>query len=210
MLPSHRYDNGDGLGYRTSYLANRDGSSSRVHSGSSSRKGRTSQQDKAQTSFRTSVKCMMFNAQSIRSKFDEFRCYVAEEEPDFVCITEAWVSEGYFGDDLQDYEIQGYNMFSCNRGPAVKGGGIMLYVNSLFSSQIVADAAKNASVESIWLDVAVGKGNSNKLRIGALYRPGTLPNSQQLELDKTICEEISRNFQMKCLMSPTLALQSSF
>jgi len=199
-LPTQEYSNSVSQGNRTSKSANRDSSNSRGQSYSSSSDKRTPQYEKAKGGYGAFVKCMMFNAQSIRSKFDEFKCYVAEEEPDFVCITEAWVSEGYFGDNLQDYEIQGYNMFSCNRGPAMKGGGVMLYMNSLFSSQKVAGGDKNVSVESIWLDVTVGKGNSNTLRIGAFYRSGTLPHSQQLELDKVICEEISRNFKRKCLI----------
>ena len=142
----------------------------------------------------------MFNAQSIRSKFDELLCYVAEEEPDFICITEAWVSEGYFGDNLLDYQIQGYNTFSCDRGSEKKGGGILIYVNELLSATLLPDNHKNLSVESLWLDVTVGKGKSGRVRVGAFYRPGTLTLGDQLELDKCICEEIQRNYCSQCLI----------
>ena len=32
------------------------------------------------------ITCVMFNARSLRSKFDEFQCHVALERPDIICI----------------------------------------------------------------------------------------------------------------------------
>ena len=66
----------------------------------------------------------MFNAQSIRSKFDEFRCYVADQKSDIIRVTETWVSEVFCGDRLQDIELQGYNMFSYCR-ESRQGGGVV-------------------------------------------------------------------------------------
>ena len=55
------------------------------------------------------------NVQSIRSKFDEFQCFVALEKADIFCVTETWVSEGFNGYILQDFEIGGYDLFSYCR-----------------------------------------------------------------------------------------------
>ena len=143
---------------------------------------------------------MMFNARSLRSKFDEFRCYVADEKPDVICITESWVSEEYFGDNLQDFEIEGYSLFTFDRGRSVKGGGVMLYVNSLYGAKELVDNDKNSDVESVWLDVSLEKDRNSRLRIGAFYRPGNLPHQRQMELDRTICDEIRRNFSKNCLI----------
>ena len=41
------------------------------------------------------IACVLINTQSLRSKFDEFQCFV--EKPDITCVTETWVSEGFNG-----------------------------------------------------------------------------------------------------------------
>ena len=145
------------------------------------------------------VKCVMLNAQSIRSKFDEFKCYLAVNTPDIVCVTETWVSESFNGDRLTDFEVQGYNMFSCCR-ESKQGGGILIYVNSMYSVLRVDDTLKVKQVESIWIDVKLGKDINDDVRFGVFYRPGNIMEIPQLEVDGMICEEIRRNFKTNCLI----------
>ena len=141
----------------------------------------------------------MFNAQSIRSKFDEFKCYVALENPDVICVTETWVSEEFNGDRLQDFDLEGYNMFSYCRSTR-QGGGVFLYVKSLYSVTEVSDSSKAGAVESVWVDIKVGMGVKNLLRLGAFYRAGNLLRDCQAEMDQDICEEIRRNSCKQCLI----------
>ena len=143
--------------------------------------------------------CVMLNAQSIRSKFNEFECYVALEKPDIICVTETWVSEEFNGDRLQDFELRGYNMFSYCRAKR-QGGGVFIYVNSSYSVSRVDDPSKAGSVESVWLDITTGAGNGGKLRIAGFYRAGNLSGNLQAELDQEICEELCRNFRTHCLI----------
>ena len=75
------------------------------------------------------ISCVMFNVQSIRSKFDDFRCYIAAEKPDIVCVTNTRVSKTC-GDRLEEFELQGYDMFSYCR-ETKQGGRVFMYVNSL-------------------------------------------------------------------------------
>ena len=112
---------------------------------------------------------VMFNAQSIRSKFEEFRCYMAIHKPDMVCVTETWVSESFNGDRLQDFTILGYNMFSYCR-EFRQGGGILLYVNNMYCATRVEDTLKRKDVESIWIELKIGVKNKRDLRIGTFYR----------------------------------------
>ena len=51
------------------------------------------------------------NARSLRSKFDEFQCFVALEKLDIICVIEKWVGEGLNKDRLHDFEIGGYDLF---------------------------------------------------------------------------------------------------
>jgi len=77
---------------------------------------------------------------------------------------------------------------------------VLVYVNSLYCATRVDDSGKVKAVESIWLDIKIGSGNSGKLRIGAFYRSGNLPRISQTEADQDICEEIRRNFRTQCLI----------
>lgn len=153
----------------------------------------------AQVSSNHQVSCVMMNAQSVRSKFDEFECYVALEKPDIICVTETWVSEEVNGDRLKDFELQGYNMFSYCR-EARQGGGVLVYVNSLYSPIEVNDTSKVKMVESVWVDLKIGKGHGGMLRLGAFYRAGNLLRDSQVEIDDKICDEIRRNFHSRCLV----------
>ena len=145
------------------------------------------------------IKIVMFNAQSLRSKLDEFRCFMDIQKPDIVCITETWVSEGVYGDRLQDFELHGYNLYSCCR-EFRPGGGVFIYVNNLYCTTRVSDHFKAKEVESVWIDVKIEARNNRMLRIGALYRPGNLLRASQLEVDALIIDEIRRNFKSNCLI----------
>ena len=103
----------------------------------------------------SSPKCLMLNAQSIRSKFEEFKCYVFKEQPDLVCITECWLNEERFWDRLEDFEFNGFHMFSYSRSQSMKGGGVLIYVNCMFSAIQVKDIDKNKTVEFIWHDITL-------------------------------------------------------
>ena len=143
--------------------------------------------------------CILLNAQSIRSKFDEFVCYVELEKPDLICVTETWVSESFHGDRLKDFELQGYNLFSYCR-ESRQGGGVFVYVNNLYCATEVMVTGKRKEVESVWLDIKTGAGAGKAMRIGAFYRAGNLLRDQQAEMDQFICEEIHRNFKTQCLI----------
>ena len=55
------------------------------------------------------------NARSVRNKWNEFISYFYSEDIDIACITETWISETYFGDNLDSFNIIGYNKFICQR-----------------------------------------------------------------------------------------------
>ena len=55
-----------------------------------------------------------------------------------------------------------------------QGGGVFVYVNNLLCAIEFIDAYKVAEVESIWLDMKMGSGSRNMLRIGTFYRGGNL------------------------------------
>ena len=145
------------------------------------------------------IACVLMNAQSLRSKFDEFQCFVALEKPDIICVTETWVSEGFNGDRLQDFEIGGYDLFSYCRETR-QGGGVFVYVSSSLCATIVANTMKENVVESVWLDIKTGSSKRHTLRVGAFYRAGNLQKSSQVEIDEHISNEIRRNFRDQCLI----------
>ena len=68
------------------------------------------------------------------------------------------------------------------------GGGVLLYVRQELQAHSVEHIKMSNDVESVWVDVTVGKGRNNSLRIGTFYRPP----SQGHDIDEALCEEICR------------------
>ena len=59
---------------------------------------------------------------------------------------------------------------------------------------------KDALVESVWVDIKIGRGVKSMLRLGAFYRAGNLFKGCQVEMDRDICDEIRRNSCKQCLI----------
>jgi len=115
------------------------------------------------------------------------------EQLDLVCITEAWVNESMFGDNLQEFELTGYNMHAYQREARI-GGGILLYVRQVMKCHSIEDGVHSAGVESLWLDIILKNGT--KFRIGAFYRPP----DQNENTDRLMQEEISRRVQERTIL----------
>jgi len=71
---------------------------------------------------------MLLNARSLRNKLLEFRCMVATESVDIICITESWLAVER-RDFVGEFDIPGYVMYHRDRGQRA-GGGVMIYARS--------------------------------------------------------------------------------
>ena len=66
------------------------------------------------------------NARSLRNKFRELVSNIIVYKFDLLCICESWINK-INHDLLQEYEIQGYKMYTYQRGDR-QGGGVIIYV----------------------------------------------------------------------------------
>ena len=107
------------------------------------------------------------------------------DDLDMVIITESWINENLLGDRMQDYAIDNYDMFAYQREIKM-GGGILVYIKRKLGPIIINIPNKCKEIESLWIDVFPDAGQSNKIRIGAFYRP---PN-QSRQLDLAMIDEI--------------------
>ena len=129
-----------------------------------------------------SYKCFYTNAQSLRNKKDELTSYVIEENLDIICITESWVNEAYYGDTIQEFEIDGYKLYLYQR-TGRGGGGVALYVRNSIESVQRSEFKFRQEVESLWVDIFIDK---LVYRFGAFYRPP----AQNEELNLAMISEI--------------------
>ena len=82
---------------------------------------------------RQGIEVMFLNAQSICNKMDEFRVWVANENPDIVMACETWTNDTH-GDAL--FSIDGYDIVARNdRNDTAggRGGGLMVYAKKEMS-----------------------------------------------------------------------------
>ena len=93
------------------------------------------------------LKIFYTNARSIRNKFEELFGYLYIHRVDVVCITESWVSETHYKDNIDAYKINGYNLYLYQRSRA--GSGVALYVkDTLFTTELTSSKIRK-NVESI-------------------------------------------------------------
>ena len=81
-----------------------------------------------------SQKFLTTNAQSLFNKMDELQERCRQSQPLFVCITETWCMQNE-PDSL--YTLQGYTMYRRDREPRGGHGGVLIYVNSKLSRQLM-------------------------------------------------------------------------
>ena len=72
---------------------------------------------------------MNINARSVINKFDVFQATIYDCQPDVVGVTESWAHEGILDSELH---LLGYDMFRCDRHGGNRGGGVLLYVKSIW------------------------------------------------------------------------------
>lgn len=98
------------------------------------------------------------NARSLINKFDSFQAVVNVLCPDVIGITESWATQGILDAELQ---LIGYDMFRSDRGTAHRGGGVLLYVNSVHKPSEYH--VKTIFSDNVWCKVG-------DLLIGVCYR----------------------------------------
>ena len=64
------------------------------------------------------LKVFYTNARSLRNKFEELVGYLYMHNVDVACITESWVSETHYKDNIEAYKINGYNLYLFQRARA--------------------------------------------------------------------------------------------
>ena len=76
------------------------------------------------------LSCIYVNAHSIIKEMDSLQTVARAFQPDIIGITESWANS-----DIADIELMvpGYDLFRKDRPVNSQGGGVLLYVKSIFS-----------------------------------------------------------------------------
>jgi hypothetical protein len=123
----------------------------------------------------TMIKCLYFNARSIMNKIDELRCYIVEESPDVIFITETWIKE-----DTEDIfiHLQGYKSMRKDRSGRI-GGGCMLFHKEDLTCVRDLQISHGQLTETIWCKL---KCNTEVISIGLCYRSPSCTVSEEQEI----------------------------
>jgi len=91
------------------------------------------------------LKCICFNAQSLRHKISELLAVAEVKDPDIIGVTESW---GF--DEISDAEfsIPGFTMFRVDRKTGHRGGGVVLYVKN--EMKAVQVHFKSKFTDQVW------------------------------------------------------------
>ena len=122
----------------------------------------------------------MFNARSIRNKFEDLETLAAANDYHIIGVSESWLDTEN-RDYLAEFRLPGYSLFSCERRNRL-GGGVLLYVKSSLQETLV-DKEKIDNVDAIFLNLTV---HARRLTIGIIYRPPSLSAT----VDKKLFDQI--------------------
>ena len=111
----------------------------------------------------TSLRVLVFNAQSIRNKMDLFKSLMAVEKPDIVGITESWIHTNT-RDFEGEFEISGYRMFKKDR-IGKEGGGVLIYIRD-YLDPIDCKLETDHEIAGVYLNKL-----DKRLHIFIVYRP---------------------------------------
>jgi len=119
------------------------------------------------------LSCIYVNAHSIIKKIDFLQTVARAFQPDIIGITESWANS-----DIADAELMvpGYDLFRKDRPVNSRGGGVLLYVKSIFHA--VEYHPRTAFPEHIWCTLDVDGGKN--LLVGVCYRT---PNNDIFNFD---------------------------
>jgi len=119
------------------------------------------------------LSCIYVNAHSIIKKVDSLQTVARAFQPDTIGITESWTNS-----DIADAELMvpGYDLFRKDRPVSSRGGGVLLYVKSIFHA--VEYRPRTAFPEHIWCTLDVDGGKN--LLVGVCYRT---PNNDIFNFD---------------------------
>ena len=111
------------------------------------------------------LKCVYFNARSIRNKCDELRAWIHTWNYDVMAITETWLAPG----QELILNIPGFQCFKRDREGGKRGGGMALLVRDTITATERVGNVAGSSFESVWVEVRNRKGAVTLL--GVCYRP---------------------------------------
>ena len=92
------------------------------------------------------------NARSVNNKFDELSLFAKQFNPDFLCVTETWLTDSISDNTLW---LSGYNLFRSDRPSGNRGGGLCVWVNNVFSVDAVLGDSSNNDVEILILQTYI-------------------------------------------------------
>lgn len=125
---------------------------------------------------------LYFNVRSLLPKIDEFRIICSVSKLDVVCITESWLDSTI--DDCE-ISIQGYSVFRLDRSR--HGGGVLIYVKSLFTCSILFKGTTEFECIVINIACSVNPSLGSDVSICLFYRPPGSVYSLLDTLFDTLC-----------------------
>lgn len=127
------------------------------------------------------LKCFHLNIHYLYPKLFEIKHLLSKyKEIDILGLCETFLNDYFFDNELQ---LTNYQLFRTDRNS--HGGGIVLYVRSVYSCNRRLDLEQE-NIESIWVEVKCPK--QKPFILGYIYRPPSSLSSWNDEIEK--CLEI--------------------
>jgi len=130
------------------------------------------------------INVVYFNARSIGNKMNELQLLVAEEKPDIVGITETWLTDKIYD---QEIGMEGYTLFRKDREDEDKkrGGGLVMYIKNNLNPVCDEALTNNMFKDSLWCKINC---NGQITKLGICYKSPDCSKENEINLYKLLNE----------------------
>ena len=112
--------------------------------------------------YNSTITCSCLNIRSIVNKLSTFQSYVYSSDLDVICLTETWLSESVFDQEILP---SNYNIYRKDR-PS-RGGGVLIATKNTIPASVVTTHLSNNSLEILTVRLELRK----PITLSCVYLP---------------------------------------
>ena len=130
------------------------------------------------------ITCCYLNIRSIVNKLSLFQSYVYSSDFDVICLTETWLSESVFDQEILPTN---YNIYRKDR-PS-RGGGVLIATKSTIPVSVISSDPSNNSLEILTVRLNLSK----PVTLSCVYTPPNPSDSLIHDLISDLTQIVQSN-----------------
>ena len=140
----------------------------------------------------SAITCCYLNIRSIVNKLSLFQSYIYSSDFDVICLTETWLSESVFDQEILPTN---YNIYRKDR-PS-RGGGVLIAIKSTIPASVVCSDPFNNAIEILTVRLNLSK----PVTLSCVYVPPSPSDSYMYDLISNLTQLVKTNLSTDIIIT---------